>query len=98
MKVGYARVSTTGQGLDVQLEALEKAGCEKIFREKKSGKSANDRPELQRAIEFVREGDVLIVTKLDRLARSTPDLHGIAQSLLAKGAGLKVLDSPELDT
>lgn len=98
MKVGYARVSTTGQSLEVQLAALKHAGCEKVFREKQSGKTADGRAQLQRAIEFVREGDVLIVSKLDRLARSVFDLHKIAQSLQEKGVDLVVLDQRDLNT
>ena len=98
MRVGYARVSSRGQTLDVQLDALKAAGCQKVFSEKQSGKSAEARAQLQRAIEFVREGDVLVVTKLDRLARSVLDLHQIALELERKGAGLAVLDQKELDT
>lgn len=98
MKVGYARVSTTGQSLDVQLDALKAAGCEKVFREKQSGKRADTRAELQRAIDFVREGDALIVTKLDRMARSTLDLEQIAQRLQQRRVDLIVLDQKELDT
>ena len=98
MKVGYARVSSRGQSLEVQLDALKAHGCEKVFKEKQSGKTADDRRELQRALEFVRESDVLVVTKLDRLARSTPDLHIIAQALHTKGAGFIVLDQPDMNT
>lgn len=100
MKVGYARVSTTGQSLEVQLEALAKAGCEpdSIYKEKQSGKSADGRPQLQAALKFVRKGDTLIVTKLDRLARSVYDLHKIAQHLKEKNADLVVLDQADIDT
>jgi len=98
MRVGYARVSTTGQSLEVQLDALGASGCEKIFREKQSGKQAHTREQLQRAIEFVREGDALVVTKLDRLARSTLDLEQLAKRLQDKNVGLIVLDQKELDT
>lgn len=70
MKIGYARVSTEDQNLDLQLDALEKVGCEKFFREKISGKNA-DRPEFQRMLDTIRRGDVVIVWKIDRLARST---------------------------
>lgn len=76
--VGYARVSTTGQSLDTQLAAL--SGCEKIFREKISG-AKDDRPELQAMLEFVREGDTVQVTKLDRLARNTRHLLEISEYL-----------------
>lgn len=100
MKVGYARVSTTGQSLEVQLEALKKAGCtrDSIYQEKLSGKSADGRPQLQAALKFIRKGDTLVVTKLDRLARSVYDLHKIAQQLKEKAADLIVLDQADIDT
>ena len=100
MNVGYARVSTTGQSLAVQLEALKKAGCkpDDIFQEKKSGKTAAGRPQLEAALKFVRKGDTLIVTKLDRLARSVYDLHKIAQQLKEKQADLVVLDQGDINT
>jgi len=98
MKIGYARVSTIGQSLEVQLEALHKEGCEKVFEEKASGKSADNREQLQQALEFVRAGDVLVITKLDRLARSMADLSSIAKQLKSKSVGLKALDQPEIDT
>ena len=69
--VGYARVSSTGQDLTVQLEKLEGAGCDKIFKEKRSGIDAS-RPELKRCLEYLREGDTLFVAKIDRLARQPP--------------------------
>lgn len=87
--VGYARVSTTGQSLDTQLEAL--SGCEKIFREKISG-AKDDRPELQAMLEFVREGDTVQVTKLDRLARNTRHLLEISEYLQGKGVALNILN------
>jgi DNA invertase Pin-like site-specific DNA recombinase len=73
MIVGYARVSTDGQTLDAQQSALRQAGCEKVFSEKVSG-AKTDRAQLAKAIAALAEGDTLIVTKLDRLARSTRDL------------------------
>lgn len=85
----YARVSTTGQSLDTQLEAL--SGCEKIFREKISG-AKDDRPELQAMLEFVREGDVVQVTKLDRLARNTRHLLEVSEYLQGKGVALNILN------
>lgn len=91
MKIGYARVSTTGQTLDAQIAALEAAGCEKLFREQRSGKSSAERLELQAALDYVREGDTLIVTRLDRLARSVLDLHQIVQRLTRKSVDLVVL-------
>lgn len=90
MRVGYARVSTSGQKLDLQLERL--ADCDRTFHEKVSGKSAKNRPELQNALNFVREGDVFVVTKLDRLARSVVDLANIVQKLEVKKVDLMVLD------
>ncbi|HDT5732764.1 TPA: recombinase family protein [Enterobacter roggenkampii] len=87
--VGYARVSTTEQSLDTQLEAL--SGCEKIFREKISG-AKDDRPELQAMLEFVREGDVVQVTKLDRLARNTRHLLEVSEYLQGKGVALNILN------
>ena len=81
MKVGYARVSTKEQSLEAQTASLLAAGCEELYSEKLSGKTANTRPELRAAIKFVRKGDALVVTKLDRLARSILDLNEIAQEL-----------------
>lgn len=95
--VGYARVSTTGQSLDVQLDMLGAAGCTKTFQEKRSGRDGK-RPELARCVEYVREGDTLLVTKLDRLARSTSDLYAIVGKLKDKGVGFRCLDNKELDT
>lgn len=85
--VGYARVSTKGQDLSLQIDELNKYGCDKVFMEKESG-SKSDRPELKRALEYLREGDRLVVYKLDRLARSTFNLHKIANELQEKGIGL----------
>ncbi len=82
-------VSTTGQSLDTQLEAL--SGCEKIFREKISG-AKDDRPELQAMLEFVREGDTVQVTKLDRLARNTRHLLEVSEYLQSKGVALNILN------
>ena len=77
MKIGYARVSSTGQNLETQIEILKEVGCEKIFQEKKSGTAMDNRVELQNALEFVREGDIFMVTRLDRFARSNADLYKI---------------------
>ncbi|AYL07544.1 MULTISPECIES: recombinase family protein [Enterobacter cloacae complex] len=87
--VGYARVSTTGQSLDVQISAL--SGCEKIFKEIISG-AKDDRPELQAMLEFVREGDTVHITKLDRLARNTRHLLEISEYLQCKGVALNILN------
>ena len=94
--VGYARVSSSGQSLEVQLDKLRKYQCDKIYQEKKSGVTAN-RPELKKCLDYVREGDVLVITKLDRLARSTVDLHNILEQLNQKGVGFRVLDQ-SIDT
>lgn len=85
--VGYARVSTVGQDLELQIDKLKKYGCERIFQEKQSG-AKSDREELGKALDYLREGDKLIVYKIDRLARSTFDLHKIAKELSEKGIGL----------
>ena len=87
--VGYARVSSVGQSLDVQLDKL--SHCNKVFQEKISGTSSQ-RPRLKACLEYVREGDTLIVTRLDRLARSTLHLCQIAETLDKKGVNLQVLD------
>ncbi len=96
--VGYARTSTTDQkaGLEAQLRDLEQAGCTKVFREEVSSVATN-RPQLAAVLEWVREGDMLVVTKLDRLARSVADLVSITAALKAKGAGLRIL-AMNLDT
>lgn len=94
MLIGYCRVSTSGQSLESQLQKLSE--CEKIYKDKASAKSA-DRPELKKALDFVRGGDVLVITKLDRLARSLKDLCEITSLLEKKGVALKVLDQ-QIDT
>lgn len=95
--VGYARVSTRGQSYESQVERLKLVGVTKLFSEKKSGLDGK-RPELQRCLEFLREGDTLIITKLDRLARSTSDLYRIASELGEKQVTFRVLDDPLVDT
>ena len=102
MLVGYARTSTTDQiaGLEEQVHALAtRCNVEKLFKEYISATTA-DRPQLTAALDFVREGDVLICTKIDRLARSTADLLAIVDMLEKKGVGLRVLDfgGSEVDT
>jgi len=97
MKVGYARVSSTGQNLQSQLEALEKAGCDKIFQEKKSGTKIFNRPELDNALDFCREGDTIIVTRLDRCSRNVKDLHQVIETLNSKGVNFKATEQ-EIDT
>jgi DNA invertase Pin-like site-specific DNA recombinase len=97
MKIGYARVSTHDQSLDLQLRALEKASCRKIFQEKGSG-ATRARSELHRMLEQLREGDVIIVWKLDRLARSTRDLLETMETIRAAGARFQSLSEPWADT
>ncbi|WP_047155050.1 recombinase family protein [Aneurinibacillus tyrosinisolvens] len=84
MKIGYARVSTLDQNLDMQMDALQSAGCEQIFQEKMSGKK-DDRPELQRCLDSLRKTDTLIVFKLDRLGRSTFKLLELTSELEKRG-------------
>lgn len=95
--IGYARVSSIGQDHETQREKLLAAGAEKIFSEKQSGLDQS-RPELAKCLDYVREGDTLLVTKLDRLARSASHLHQIVDGLNTKGVGFKVLDDSTLDT
>jgi len=92
MIVGYARTSTVGQiaGFEAQLKELQAAGCEKIFREQVS--SVAVRAQLQAALEFVREGDVLVVTKLDRLARSVAELMKLIHTMDQKQVGMRILN------
>jgi DNA invertase Pin-like site-specific DNA recombinase len=94
--IGYARVSSVGQSLDVQIDKLSIANCDRIFSDKLSGVT-DDRPELKQCLDYVREGDRLIITKLDRLARSTLHLAKIADVLEQKGVELVVLDQ-SIDT
>ena len=97
MRVGYARTSTVEQqaGFAAQLARLKEAGCEKTFKEQVS--SVGQRPQFAAALEFIRDGDTMVVTKLDRLARSTADLLKITEALKRKGAHLKILEL-DLDT
>src|SRR5712664_3595140 len=94
---GYARVSTDGQTLEGQLDQLAKAGCVKVFSEKESG-AKSDRQQLAKAIAVLDNGDVLIVTKLDRLARSTKDLLNVLDTVTSKGALFKSLSDQWADT
>jgi len=97
MKVGYARVSTKDQTLDAQLSRLAEAGCEMFFEEKISG-AAKKRPRCEEMLEQLRKGDVVVVTKLDRLARSTAELLRVAETINEKIAELQSLDEPWADT
>ena len=94
MKVGYARVSSTGQDLEVQLDALKKVQCEKIFKEKVSGTSTQGREKLRECLDFVREGDELVFTRTDRLARSILDLQLIVKELTDKGVTITATEQP----
>ena len=95
--IGYARVSTTDQDLGIQIAALKAVGCEVIRSEKVSGTSTSGRMELQTVLDFLRAGDVLTVTRVDRLARSIGDLQDIVREVRAKGASLKATEQP-IDT
>jgi DNA invertase Pin-like site-specific DNA recombinase len=97
MTIGYARVSTSEQDYAAQIEALKAAGADRVFAEKESG-AKTERWALKRAIVELGPGDVLIVTKLDRLARSLKDLLNILDAVVKVGAGFRVLDTPALDT
>jgi DNA invertase Pin-like site-specific DNA recombinase len=95
--IGYARVSTADQNLEIQIAALKAAGCHVIRSEKRSGTSTSDRAELQTVLDFLRKGDCLMVTRIDRLARSIGDLQDIVRTVKAKGASLKATEQP-IDT
>ena len=95
-RAGYARVSSTGQSLEVQLEKLNQATCDRIYQEKRSGRNA-DRPEFQSCINYLREGDTLIITRLDRLARSVVHLAQLAKRFQSESIDLLVLDQ-NIDT
>ncbi|CUW41780.1 Putative Integrase-like protein [Magnetospirillum sp. XM-1] len=94
MFYGYARCSSTDQSLDIQIDALKAAGCQIIRSEKISGTSRDGRRELETLLEFLREGDVLVVTRIDRLARSIGDLQDIIKVLKERGASLKATEQP----
>lgn len=94
---GYARVSTTDQDLTVQEDALRAAGCEIIRAEKKSGTTTEGRTELQTLVEFARKGDTVVVTRIDRLARSIADLASVVRTLESKDVALKATEQP-IDT
>ena len=96
MQIGYARVSTQDQDLSLQLDALERAGCEKIFTEKASG-AQRGRPELTAALTYIRTGDTLVLRKLDRLARSLRELIDTVDTLDSNKIGLRSLTA-SIDT
>jgi DNA invertase Pin-like site-specific DNA recombinase len=95
--LGYARVSTNGQTLDAQVTQLEAAGCARVFREKVSGAKAN-RAELKKLVRALQGGDIMVVTRIDRLARSARDLLNIIESAHAKGARFRSLRETWADT
>ena len=95
--IGYARVSTRDQDLSAQLAELQAAGAQRVFKEKQSG-AKGDRAELAKAIRALSAGDVLVVTRLDRLARSTRDLLNIVDAIAKRGAGFKALKDTWADT
>ena len=92
MKVAYLRVSSTSQRLEVQRDAVEKLNIQKIFEEKVSGTSTQGRVKLRECLDFVREGDELVITRIDRLARSVLDLQLIIKELTEKGVSLTATD------
>ncbi|MET0530847.1 MAG: recombinase family protein [Microvirga sp.] len=96
-RIGYARVSTTDQDLSLQLAALKTAGCDPIRAEKVSGASTVGRTELAIVLDFIGEGDTLVVTRIDRLARSIGDLQDIVRTLKIRGATLRATEQP-IDT
>lgn len=97
MIYGYARVSTTGQTLEAQIETLTQAGAARIFREKVSGAKA-DRPELKKLLKALQAGDMVMMTRLDRLARSTRDLLNILTAFSERGVSFRSLADPWADT
>ncbi|HAU0311385.1 TPA: recombinase family protein [Legionella pneumophila] len=96
MLIGYARTSTTHQNLDLQIDALKKAGCEKIYQDQMSGASIN-RPALDKMLGDLRKGDVVVIWKLDRLGRSFKDLISLVTNLIEQGIGIRSLNDP-IDT
>lgn len=92
MKIGYARVSTTGQSLESQVEKLKEQGCDKIYQEKATGTSTAKRVELNNMMEHLRAGDMVVITKIDRLARSIIDLNNIVSELNDKGISIQFID------
>jgi len=96
-KYGYARVSTTDQDLSIQIDALKAAGCAVVRSEKQSGTSTDKRAELATVLDFVQPGDTLVVTRVDRLARSIGDLQIIVRQLREKGVALQATEQP-IDT
>jgi DNA invertase Pin-like site-specific DNA recombinase len=98
MRYGYARVSSNTQDYAAQVDVLKAGGCARIFSEKASGKSTNGRPELARLMKVLQPGDAVVVTKLDRIARSSRDLHNIIGELQERGCGFVSLGDTWCDT
>src|SRR4029434_1676457 len=98
MKYGYARVSSKAQDYAAQVEALKAAGCEKIYSEKQSGKSRDGRPEFGKLMKALLPGDTVVVTKLDRLARSSRDLHHLLHEMEGLSVGCRSLGEAWCDT
>jgi len=97
MIIGYARVSTVEQNLDRQIDSMKEHGVEKVFTEKATGKKA-DRPELMRMMDQLRDGDVVIISELTRLSRSTKDLFAIVEQIQSRGANIRSIKETWLDT
>ena len=93
-KIGYARTSTTDQNLDAQIAALKAAGCNMVRTEQKSGASLEGRSELRNILDFIHAGETLVITRIDRLARSLSDLQTIVTQLKSKGAHLAATEQP----
>lgn len=94
MRFGYARVSSKDQNLARQIEALTKAGCKRIFREKQSGKNIQDRPELNKLLNIIHEEDIVVVMSLDRLSRNSNDIKTLLSHIEMQGATFDILDLP----
>ena len=94
MRIGYARVSTTDQNSQLQVEALTAAACDKVFEEQASAAAGQTRDQLDAALEFVRSGDTLIITSIDRLARCLRDLQNIVHDLQQRGVNLEATEQP----
>jgi DNA invertase Pin-like site-specific DNA recombinase len=98
MRYGYARVSTTAQDHALQVEALKGAGCERVYTEKRSGKSVDGRKEFRRLLKAIGPGDVIVVTRLDRMARSSRDLLNVVHQITEAGAGFRSLKETWADS
>jgi len=95
--IGYARVSSTEQNYNLQIDALKNAGCSKIFAEKKSGTSRSNRAELSLCLDYLRENDTLVITRIDRLARSLRDLQNLVYELKKENIEIRATEQP-IDT